>query len=585
MKHRGKIHSFIKDYKFNSLFLKNLILLLLLILIPLSGAAVLGYYTYGNMQKNELRDYSEKITADIYSDLKMVLKEAETELIYIGFNSNIELFMYETDEIKQLHYRLYSLLELLRLPVISKDHIKSIYLYSFNSNKVLSTYGITDYDNFIERECFEAYLKGSEKGKNLQVTTYEENNNFYKQLSFFQEIRYGANSNGVAVMNLDLKELSKKLRIPEGGSVFLTNGTTILFSNVEEWIGKTVSEIPGAGSMVKDESFIGGDYIISNKTTESEDLELIIYLSMENYQDQLSTIRSVIFTFLLIMGVITLMLSALISIRIFQPIESIIEAIKRNQEVLMGEKDLFQERDELGYILHSIQKTTNIRKDIDRELSERVKFLKKAQAVALQSQINPHFLNNTLDTVNWMAIGLLGGKNEISEMTGALSKMLRMTLENTDSIVPISQEIEHCMYYLEIQNKRYEDKFQVNWKVPQEIYDYKTIRIILQPIVENAIYHGIKHLSSHGLITIGGKLNGETVELTVEDNGLGMTEQELEILRNNMKSDMIKESRHIGIANVNQRINLYFGEEYGVIIESTEGVGTKVILKFPMIRN
>ena len=97
--------------------------------------------------------------------------------------------------------------------------------------------------------------------------------------------------------------------------------------------------------------------------------------------------------------------------------------------------------------------------------------MKKAQAVALQSQINPHFLNNILETINWTAIELLGGRNEISAMAGSLSRMLRMTLENSDTVVSVRTEIQHCRYYLDIQKRRYEDKFDVVWEIPDEAYD------------------------------------------------------------------------------------------------------------------
>lgn len=583
MKARGKVRKYLEDYKFNSLFFKNLLLLLLLILIPLTGTTILVYYAYDNMQKNDIRSYHERITADAYSDMERILKESRTELTYIGFNSNVELYMYDTAEIRQLNYRLSSIVELIRLPVISRDYIRNIFIYSYKSDKVISNQGISEYDNFLQKECIDTYLNSQEEFRDVMMTTGTEYGYPEKQLSVFQEVKYGSVLGGVSVMNLDIEALTKEIYVPEHEKVYLTNGKTILFSNDTEWVGKKTDELPGLEHRVRNGTYLGSEYSISSKVSELYPLEVITYLSVDGYQNQLSTVKSFMIIFLLVMGAITLGVSAFISIRIFQPIGAIVSSIQQNRNVLMGEGELFREKDELEYILQSIQKTANLKKDVDAELSQRVRLLKKAQAVALQSQINPHFLNNTLDTINWMAIGLLGGKNEISEMTMALSKMLRMSLENTDTIIPISQEIEHCMYYLEIQNKRYEDQFQAVWRIPEELYGYNTIRVILQPIVENAIYHGIKHLTNHGLITISGRIDGEAVEITVEDNGLGMSCGELERLREQMKSHMIKESSHIGINNVNQRIKLYFGDEYGVFIESEEGMGTVVAVRFPKI--
>lgn len=583
MKTSRKIREYIKDYKFNSLFFRNMRLLLLLIIVPLTGAVLLTYYAYNNMLRNDIRAYNEQVTASVYDDMERILKEAQTELMYIGFNSNVELYMYDTEEIREMNYRISSIQELIRLPIISKDYIRSIYLYSFKSQKVVSMAGVSEYETFSQRSCMDAYMENMDGYGKIMITTGTENGYEEKQLSVYQPVRYGASQDGLAVMNLDFNVLKEEFHIPEHEIAFLSDGEQILYSNHGEWIGKAAAEIPGIKTIIKDGTFLNSEYSISSKTSPKEPLEVIVYLGVEKYQNQLSTIKYSMMAFLGIMLVVTLGVSAFISVRIFSPIEEIMVAIRENQGVLLGGHELFQEKDELEYILQTIQKTVTSKKDIDEELAERVRLLKKAQAVALQSQINPHFINNTLDTINWMAIGLLGGKNEISEMTGALSRMLRMSLENTDSIIPLSQEIEHCKCYLDIQNIRYEDRFRVTWDIPEELCHYRTIRVVLQPVVENAIYHGIKHLSNQGIITISGNIQGDMVELSVEDNGLGMTEQELENLQNDMDSTEIKESRHIGLANVNQRLRLYFGEGAGIRLECEEGKGTKAFIRFPKV--
>lgn len=583
MMSKGKIRTYIKDYKFNSLLVKNLVLLLALIIVPLTGMVVLCYYAYSNMQEKEIIVSNEKIAADVCSDLEGIFKEAGTELSYIGFNSNVELYMYETEELRELNYKIQSIQELIKLPILSRDYIDSIFIYSFKSNKVISVNGISNYDQFQDRPCMESYLSQEEAFRTLLVTQSSMRGYMKKQLSVFQDIKYGKSRNGVAVMNLDLDALLEELELPENVTMYLTDGHTVLLSNDREAVGAAVEMIPEYQAIVPEHTVVAEGFSISEMAVQAADLTVITYMGTETYQSQLSTIRSFMLSFLFLMTLVTLALSVLISLRIFRPIGDIVASIQEYKNVLMGEDALFREKDELEYILHSIQMTANVKRDVEEELSERVRLLKKAQAVALQSQINPHFLNNTLDTINWMAVSLLGGRNEISKMTGALSRMLRMTLENTDTIIPVSAEIEHCMNYLMIQEKRYEDKFEVIWQVPAQIYECRTVRVILQPIVENAIYHGIKPLSNKGQIIIGGDIVDGKVFLTVADNGLGMTLQQVEELENNMKSDMIKESRHIGIANVNQRLKLYFGEQYGISVESREAIGTRVTICFPEI--
>ncbi|MDY3917439.1 MAG: sensor histidine kinase [Candidatus Limivivens sp.] len=582
MKAKGWIRKYLGDYKFNSLFFRNLVQLLVLIMIPLTGAIVLSYFAYGNMQKKEIQSYSEKIVADVYADLERILKECQTELMYFGFNSNVELYMYD-EAVNQYNYKVKTIQDMVKMPVIAKDYVSSVYLYGAKSSHVISLLGVAPFETFTDRQMIEQYLDQEEQKKKLLVTESLASGYLKNYLTMFQEIRYGRELNGISMMNLDLEMLLKELDIMPGAEAYLTDGEIILLASDLELIGKPVEEMMEYDQILHGATVMDESFSTSSLVAPESGLEVITRVSLEGYHDQLSSLRNGMIAVLAVMTVITLGQSFYISVKLYQPIGRIVRSIQEVSNVLMGEERLFAQKNELDYILNSIQKTAIAKKNVDEELGERVRLLKKAQAVALQSQINPHFLNNTLETINWTAIELLGGRNEISEMAGALSRMLRMTLENSDTIVLVSTEVQHCMYYLEIQQKRYEDKFEVIWQIPEEVKQCKIIRIVLQPLVENAIYHGIKPLSGKGVLVISGNINGELAELTVSDNGLGMTPEELENVRQNMHSDMIKESSHIGVTNVNQRLKLYFGEKYGLVIDSREGMGTTVTARFPKI--
>lgn len=583
MKINGKLKRYLQNYKFNSLFFRNLLLLLVLIIVPLTGAIVISYYAYSSMQLKEQQNSSEKIVHDVYATLERVLKEAKTDLMYVGINSNVELYMYDED-VRQFNYKIRAIQELIKMPALAKDYVDSVWVYSVKSNRVITLQGVAEYQGFSGQDKIEKYLNQEGAKSSLLVTGNEMENRAAPQLTVFQEIKYGKQLNGIALMNLNMDELLKELNIADNVEMFLTDGKSILLASEKELIGRPVEEIPEYDRVIHDGTGISGGYSVSSLTAKTVDLEVITRMDMSGYHNQISSMRLLMFTFLAVMTLITLGLAVIISVRLFQPIEEIITSLQEYYNVLVGGDDLFQDKDELEYILNSIRKTAKERKDVDEELAERVRLLKKAQAVALQSQINPHFINNTLETINWSAIELLGGRNEISQMSSALSRMLRMTMENSDTVVTVCTEMQHCMYYLEIQRKRYEDKFDVDWQIPEDIMDCRMIRIVLQPLVENAIYHGMKPMTNKGLITISGKIEGELLFLTVSDNGLGMTGQALENLRRNMQSDMIKESHHIGMTNVNQRIRLYYGDDYGLIVDSREGIGTSVTVRIPSIR-
>jgi two-component system sensor histidine kinase YesM len=202
---------------------------------------------------------------------------------------------------------------------------------------------------------------------------------------------------------------------------------------------------------------------------------------------------------------------------------------------------------------------------------------------ALQAQINPHFLYNTLDSIIWMAE--MEKSPEVVEMTSSLSRLFRISISSGKEIIPLRDEIEHVRNYLKIQKLRYGEKFQYSIEIDENLLGYSVLKIILQPLVENAIYHGIREVSHTGLIEIGGAATNGELDLWVRDNGAGMDTDELSDLLNNlsMSDDELTPSQRkgLGVRNVHERIRLYFGEAYGLRIESGPNTGTTIHCRLP----
>ena len=247
-------------------------------------------------------------------------------------------------------------------------------------------------------------------------------------------------------------------------------------------------------------------------------------------------------------------------------------------------------RDELGVLtVGFIDMVQRLKKLIDDVYHSRIKekeleFLRKeAELNALQQQINPHFLYNTLETIFWAA--QLKGEDEIAEMVTALGDFFRTSINKGLEYLSIDEEISNVKNYVYLQKIRFGNRFEVKWDIDENILKYKTIKLILQPIIENAIVHGIENLASGGLIIIKGYFKKDTIVFEIIDNGIGMSEKEvkeLEISINKRKRDV---SKSIGVENVNQRIKLYFGEKYGVSIKSRKGEGTTIIVLIPSFEN
>lgn len=196
-----------------------------------------------------------------------------------------------------------------------------------------------------------------------------------------------------------------------------------------------------------------------------------------------------------------------------------------------------------------------------------------AEIKALQAQINPHFLYNTLNSISWLAIDQ---KNEkLASLANLLASYYRTSLSKGQEFIPIRTEFEHVLYYLKIQQIRYMDLLTFSFDIPEKFSDYSVVKIILQPLVENAIYHGIKPKAAPGHIAISVKKKDETtLEFTVEDNGLGINKEKLSIINKNLHDGVFHSETGYGIYNVNARIRLTYGLEFGLTLDSIENVKT-----------
>ena len=228
---------------------------------------------------------------------------------------------------------------------------------------------------------------------------------------------------------------------------------------------------------------------------------------------------------------------------------------------------------------HMAQKVERLIEDVKVEQQN----LRKKELQLLQEQINPHFLYNTLDTIMWLAIDHQDDK--VVEMVAALSGFFRTSLSHGEDKITIREELEHVENYLKIQQLRYGDIMEYSIDVPDEIKKNDIVMITLQPLVENALYHGLKKQREKGMIKISSVDDENNIFLIVEDNGVGMQPEQVVQINKEMYEDIwVNRTTGFGIANVNRRIKLYYGEEYGLILESEPDIGTKVIVVVPKTR-
>ncbi len=304
-----------------------------------------------------------------------------------------------------------------------------------------------------------------------------------------------------------------------------------------------------------------------------------IQQSHEEYQDVFITM---IKTSVIVFGCILLLIVILsyhIPISITRPIRRLSEVI---EQVAKG--DLSVRSDvHSGAEVALLSDSMNIMIDRINELLEQVTKeqirLRKAEFELLQAQINPHFLYNTLDAIIWLAE--CGEQEKVVSMVGNLSEFFRTSLNQGKDIISIKEELQHVRSYLEIQQVRYRDILEYDISVPKELDKFLIPKITIQPLVENALYHGIKNKRGMGHIRITGKKEEDYFILQIEDNGIGISEERLIQVRNKIQNKMANVNEIFGLYNVNERIRLNFGEKYGISIESVYGESTIVSIILP----
>lgn len=306
-----------------------------------------------------------------------------------------------------------------------------------------------------------------------------------------------------------------------------------------------------------------------------------IQASRNEYQNFFMTmIRCCVIAFVGILGLI-LFLSYMIPLSITHPISELSHV---TDQVARGDLSV---RANINTGIEAITLSHSLNAMIDEinGLLEQVKTeqirLRRAEFELLQSQINPHFLYNTLDTIVWLAE--VGDQEKVVQMVGNLSDFFRTSLSQGKDIVTVERELQHVRSYLEIQQVRYQDILTYELNVPETVYSYMIPKITLQPLVENALYHGIKNKRGLGKIVISGRTDGKELILQVKDNGIGIDEERLHKVKASIKNKTAEEGGIYGLYNVNERIGLHFGEAYGIHIESTFGEGTVVQVTLPCV--
>ena len=394
---------------------------------------------------------------------------------------------------------------------------------------------------------------------------------------------------GVLLVDMDyagISRMMKKINVSNNGQYYYLcdgNGQIIYHKKqmqIRQGIAKENSrKAAGFKDGVYDDVFDGEHRKVIVNTISYTGWKLIGIIPDAAFTHDMFDIKYFIVMLILLMAMMLAVINRMISVRISRPILKLKNSV---MEYEAGEKPVIyiggsQEIRHLGYsIQRSYEQIDALMHKIVFEQNER----RKSELDALQSQINPHFLYNALDSITWMVED--ERNDDAVFMISELAKLFRISLSKGRTIISIKDELQHAKSYMNIQKVRYKNKFSIVFEADPAIYDYCTVKLVLQPILENAINYGVSGMEDCGEIIVTGKQHEGMIVLSVMDNGVGMSKDEVNLILTD-SNHIHKHGSGVGLVNVNNRIQILFGKEYGLIVDSEPDEGATVSICIPAV--
>ena len=356
---------------------------------------------------------------------------------------------------------------------------------------------------------------------------------------------------------------------------------------LEKRVDDIVDSIDAGGRYSENIEMLDNNIYILTELIQ-DDIQYYIYYQTRYMEKVTDTLQKQIGRFMVVCSILIAVLIAVVAVSAVMIVSGILQPIRQlnsvTEKIAQGDfnaRAQVNSDDEVAEHAVSFNKMAGNMQSLIDKVKEDERKMRKADLRLLQEQIQPHFLYNTLDTIVWLIES--NEPDEAVTMVVTLSDFFREILSKGKEFISIKEEEKHISSYLQIQEMRYRDILEYDIQLDQVIYKYQILKLTLQPVVENALYHGIKYKRAKGCIHIHGEKEGDIIRLTVRDDGVGMDEEELAQLRQQIEKPCQETEKGFGLANVNERIHMYFGYEYGMKIESEKGKGTTVEIVIPAI--
>lgn len=568
-------------------------LLLYFILLSLFLLLLVGTIFYSWVKRSTAQRISQSTVETLKQldkNVALILGYVQDISLFIISNYDARSYLKTTEkDLEDLHkLRLYENFSNL---TSSEPFIASINIYGDNGLSLETAGPSTDLSDGL----LASYLqKVPKSGFYLITPTYRRH---YQALgeqyvfSFLRQINdINALTRRLGLLRIDINEaainrLYRNINLGPTGYIFIANqdGHIVSHSHKNQ-IARFLKEIP-----LFQPIFDGSEGYYRQKTGTVDQLvtyytsndHSFIYVAVLPYAELVKDSRflgQISFGIMLITALVALGISYLIASKVTTPIKKLTELMGQVEAGNLDVVVAIDRRDEIGTLARSFNRMIGRIKQLIEEVYQTRLLRKEAELKALQAQINPHFLYNTLDSIYWTARQEKSFQS--AELVRALATLFRLGLNKGNEFTTIEREVAHLQSYLTLQKKRYTLEPRITIQVDPNLYPYSTLKVILQPLVENALYHGIDELDGPGMITVTGLETDGDILFEIIDNGVGMDEA----TRNNLFNPDRDNHGGYALKNVDQRIKLYFGPDYGITVESAPDQGTRVRVRIPKYR-
>jgi two-component system sensor histidine kinase YesM len=591
---------------------KLIIHFMVISLLPSVCLGILISWTVNNVINKQVNENTMQLIGHVNKSLESYVGQVQNITYLISFHPEVKNFLYEDSSTKVEENQIYEIQKFLQGFTTLHTEVAGILVLNSN-NKYISN---EMYSRTPRRLTEETWYKDAVDNKGIfklightsgrNITTHYN----YKDDEVVSVVRAildpdTQQTKGVILIDLKLRVIAEILKdvrlgksgflmvIDEQGNSIYTPASPLIEGIKKEWFAENIS-----GNF--SEQFDGHKLQFIYRKSPFTNWTTVGVFSTEEAVSEVQEIRFYLISFIFLVTFLGVTASFYLAYSLSRPILRLMKFMQTAESGDLTIHHMGNRRDEVGMLGRSFNAMlTQINKLISLvEVKERQK--KDAELRTLHANIKPHFLYNTLDTIHWLS--LKNGANDVSELVDSLAKLFRIGLSNGHEIIPLLDEVEHMISYLKIQKTRYQDKLDYDIQVDPDVEHLFLLKLILQPIVENAIYHGIKERRGPGHIHVDIKLKSEHVVITITDDGLGMDDETLRKLTerlNNTLNEIQQQSTNddrnpialnanqtiggYGIMNVHTRIVLSFGESYGLTIQSQKGKGTVVTIIHPIL--